>query len=113
MFGGEDEMEMIIAVCVVFWAVALVHLCTRRDIEIHRKLSWVVTILVLNALGALLYLFFGPKRSSIRERGPDVPPFQPEGRSWNPIIGENRFAEGEGLNPKEDTSPNQPPEATR
>lgn len=35
--------------------------------------------------------------------GEDAVPINPEGRSWNPILGVNPFASGEGLNPIEDT----------
>ena len=104
-------MELIIVVCVVLWAATLFLLCTRRDIEIHSKLSWVVTLLVLNALGALLYLIFGPKRQEVPD-APDTPPYEPEGQSWNPILGYNRFPEGEGLNPKRQTFPNPASDAT-
>jgi hypothetical protein len=104
-------MELFIALCIVFWAVTLVMLCGRRDIEIHSKLSWVVTLLVLNAVGALLYLFFAPKRRQVPQV-PEVPPVEPEGMAWSPILGYNRFAEGEGLNPGKQTQPGEPPEAT-
>ncbi len=55
-------MELFITVFLIIWGVALVSLCSRRDIEIHSKITWLVTVLVLNALGALIYLFFGPNR---------------------------------------------------
>ena len=97
-------MGLFITVCVIIWGIALVSLCSRRDIEIHSKLTWVVTVLVLNALGALIYLFFGPKRREIDDRNSridaDATPLTPKGQSWNPILGENRLAEGEGLNPR-------------
>jgi hypothetical protein len=83
---------------VVIWAIALISLCSRRDIEIHAKLAWVVTVLVLNTLGALIYFFFGPSRQS--DGAPEGAPVTPEGEAWNPILGENRMADGEGLNPK-------------
>ena len=102
-------MELLAILCALIWAIGLVSLCSRRDIEIHSKLSWVVTVLVLNALGALLYFIFGPRRelSDGQETAidPDAIPVTPEGRSWNPILGENWMAEGEGLNPKKTTEP--------
>lgn len=96
-------MELLITVCLIIWAVALVSLCSRRDIEIHSKLTWVVTVLVLNALGALIYFAFGPRRQTAEETpiDADAVPVTPKGKSWNPILGENRMAAGEGLNPKE------------
>lgn len=97
-------MELFITACLILWGGALVSLCSRRDIEIHRKVSWIVTVLVLNALGAVIYLFLGPKRSveddTVSRFDPEATPVTPEGESWNPIIGENRMAEGEGLNPR-------------
>jgi len=70
------------AVCVIIWAVALMSLCSRRDIDIHSKLSWVVTVLVLNTLGALIYFLFGPKRQASGESpvDADAVPMVPEGR---------------------------------
>jgi hypothetical protein len=101
-------MELFITVCVIIWGIALVSLCSRRDIEIHTKLTWVVIVLALNALGALIYLFFGPKRKEVDDRTSRIDgkatPFTPEGESWNPILGENRMAEGEGLNPRKTKS---------
>lgn len=99
-------MELLIIMCAVLWIAALVALCSRRDIEIHRKLSWVVTVLVLNALGGLLYFIFGPKSNGVKESfpiDPDAKPVSPENRSWNPILGENPFPPGQGLNPKEES----------
>ncbi len=95
-------MGLFIAVCAIIWLVALVSLCSRRDIEIHSKLSWLATVLVLNAVGALIYFVFGPERQTSNEApvDADAVPVTPEGQSWNPILGENRMAEGEGLNPK-------------
>ena len=95
-------MQLFVAACVITWAVALISLCGRRDIEIHDKLTWVVTVLVLNALGALIYFIFGPRRQAIAKPqiDADAIPVTPEGTSWNPILGENRMAGGEGLNPK-------------
>ena len=101
-------MELFMTVCVIIWGVALVSLCSRRDIDIHSKLTWVVTVLVLNALGALIYLFVGPKRSGVGDPASqidaDATPLTPKGESWNPILGENRLAEGEGLNPRKTKS---------
>lgn len=89
----------------ILWLVAVVSLCSRRDIEIHAKLSWVVTVLILNVLGALIYFIFGPRRPptpSDKEIpiDPDAKPYVPPGVSWNPILGENRLPPGQGLNPK-------------
>ena len=100
-------MELLIAVCIILWLWALILLCSRRDIEIHRKLSWVVTLLVLNVIGALIYFIFAPRWSPApiapdQAIDPEAKPINPEGRSWNPILGENRFAAGKGLNPKEE-----------
>ena len=97
-------MQLFVFVCAVIWTLALVSLCSRRDIEIHRKLTWIVTVLALNALGAIIYFFFGPKKRAIDDPtsriDADATPVTPQGESWNPILGENRMAEGEGLNPR-------------
>jgi hypothetical protein len=107
-------MQLLIAVGVVIWAIALVSLCGRRDIEIHRKVTWIVIVLVLNALGAVLYFAFGPRQqglpgSDADRIDPDAEPVNPEGSSWNPILGENRLPAGEGLNPKDETAPQDVP----
>ena len=60
-------MPLLALVLAIIWIIALVSLCSRRDIDIHDKLSWVVTVLVLNALGALIYFFLGPKRQAADE----------------------------------------------
>lgn len=95
-------------VCVLaglVWFCALICLCSRRDIEIHRKLTWVVTVLVLSVLGALIYFIFGPSR--VMEGAdkefpidPDAKPYVPPGESWNPILGGNHLPPGQGLNSK-------------
>jgi hypothetical protein len=98
-------MPLFVTVCAVIWAMALISLCSRRDIDIHSKLTWVVTVLALLAPGAVIYFFFGPKRRAgddpTTRIDADATPVTPEGESWNPILGENRLAEGEGLNPRE------------
>ena len=79
-------MELFIVACLLIWLWALVSVCSRRDIDIHNKVSWVVTILVLNALGALLYLVACPKQeptpASTCGARPDTIPESPEGRAW-------------------------------
>ena len=105
-------MRLFVVVGMVIWIWALVSLCSRRDIEIHSKVSWVVTVLVLNAAGALLYFIFGP-RGQIADADRavidvDAVPITPEGTSWNPILGDNRMAEGEGLNPRQEEHQKEP-----
>ena len=85
------------------WLFALVSLCSRRDIAIHRKLSWVVAVPVLNVVGAVIYFVAGPTCARPPSNpddaiDPDAEPIQPPGQSWNPILGVNRAAAGEGLN---------------
>lgn len=98
-------MTLLYIIGLILWIAAIVSLCSRRDVEIHRKLTWVVTVLVLNVLGALIYFIFGPRRApqptdkEIRI-DPDAKPYVPAGVSWNPILGENRLPPGQGLNPK-------------
>ncbi len=91
----------------IVWIAAVISLCSRRDIEIHAKLSWVVTVLLLNVLGALIYFIFGPRRPP-KPTDQEIPidqdakPYVPPGASWNPIQGENYLPPGQGLNPKAD-----------
>jgi len=103
-------MKLLAVCCALVWAGTLVSLCSRRDIEIHRKLSWVVTLLVLNVVGALLYLVFGPKQeeasgSADEAIDPDAEPYTPDAGSWNPLTGGNRLPAGAGLNPKDNPGP--------
>ena len=99
---------MLYVICSITWLIwlsAIISLCTRRDIEIHRKLTWIVTVLVLNVIGALIYFIFVPSRAKTREANdfpidPDSTPYTPPGESWNPILGVNPFPSGQGLNPK-------------
>lgn len=103
-------MNPLYLACLIAWVFALISLCSRRDIDIHRKLTWIVIVLLLNVVGAALYFLLGPRRLP-KTSGPDVDvdgdidpdakPIMPAGTSWNPILGENRFAPGVGLNPKE------------
>lgn len=98
-------MTLFFILSLILWLVAVVSLCSRRDIEIHAKLSWVVTVLILNVLGALIYFIFGPRRPPAPGDkeipiDPDAKPYVPPGVSWNPILGENRLPPGQGLNPK-------------
>jgi len=94
-----------IIISLFLWIIALVALLIRRDIDIHDKLSWVVTILLLNGIGAILYFVFGPKRKYSERDKPEVNenavPINPEKSSWNPVLGQNRMSKGVGLNPKE------------
>ena len=88
----------------VVWVIALVNLCSRRDIDVHSKISWVVIVVVLHFIGAIIYFIWGPKSETKKVQKPEVPddsePFYPENmKSWNPITGYNQGESGEGLNP--------------
>ena len=107
--GGNDpevRIRATVIISLIIWLAALVGLLSRRDVEIHEKLSWVVTIIVLNGIGGLLYFTFGPRAEQEQDQNefldhldPNAKPFRVEGTSWNPILGENRLTKGEGLNP--------------
>jgi len=99
-------MEILIAIILLFWGFSLICICSRRDIDVHDKITWVVVILVLNVLGSLVYFALGPKRK-LPDDHPDVilsklksnKPIAPKGcESWNPIIGYNSNEAGTGLN---------------
>lgn len=109
-------MELLAIVCLLIWIGALVMLCSRRDVEINEKLSWVVAILVLNVFGAILYCLFGPKLKTLPTPGDppidsDTAPMMQKGKLWNPIIGENHMAEGEGFNSRDIKTSDQDPDA--
>ena len=106
-------MTLLTIIGLIIWLAAVVSLCSRRDIEIHSKLTWVVTVLILNILGAIIYFIFGPRHAPEPEDkeveiDPDAKPFVPPGVSWNPILGENRLPSGQGLNPKSEPAPDDP-----
>jgi hypothetical protein len=101
----DDIMLLAALASIVLWIVALVNLLRRRDVDIHDKLTWVVTVLLLNGIGAILYFIFGPERQPHGSRptaiDPDARPIAPESESWNPILGVNHMAKGQGLNPRD------------
>ena len=100
-------MNLIYLICIVVWIATLISLFRRRDIGSGKRIYWIVTVLVLNVLGVLLYFLFGPPRtgdpiSAEAEIDPNAEPVLSGETSWNPIQGQNRFPPGQGLNPKED-----------
>ncbi len=100
-------MKLFYLICAAIWIATLVSLLRRRDIAFRRKQAWVAAVLVLNVIGVLLYFLIGPRRVCARppaeaEIDPGAEPVLPEGTAWNPILGENRFPPGQGLNPKAD-----------
>ena len=60
-------MEGAIVISLIIWGIALVGLCSRRDIEIHNKISWLVTILVLNVVGAIFYFIFSVEVKKLKQ----------------------------------------------
>ncbi len=101
-------MNLTYLICIVVWIATLISLFRRRDIEGGKRIYWIVTVLVLNVIGVLLYFLFGPQRtrdpiSADAEIDPNVEPVLAGETSWNPIQGENRFPPGQGLNPKADS----------
>jgi predicted membrane channel-forming protein YqfA (hemolysin III family) len=100
-------MKLIYVICIVVWIATLISLFRRRDMESGKRILWIVTVLVLNVIGVLLYFLFGPRRASAPISGdaeidPNAEPVLSGETSWNPIQGENRFPAGQGLNPKAD-----------
>ncbi len=55
-------------VSVIVWLTALISLLSRRDIDIHDKVTWVVVVLLLNGLGGLIYFLFAPPSTITEER---------------------------------------------
>jgi predicted membrane channel-forming protein YqfA (hemolysin III family) len=56
-----------IVVSLIIWGIALVGLCSRRDIDVHSKISWLVVILVLNIVGAIIYFIFSPEVKKVEQ----------------------------------------------
>ena len=44
---GNDMYYLLPIILVVIWATALIGLCSRRDIDVHTKISWLVVVIVL------------------------------------------------------------------
>ena len=59
-------MNLFYLVCIVVWIATLISLFRRRDIGSGKRIYWIVTVLVLNVLGVLLYFLFGPHEQAIQ-----------------------------------------------
>jgi predicted membrane channel-forming protein YqfA (hemolysin III family) len=55
-----NGLRLLIYISEIVWLATLINLLSRRNIDIHDKLSWVVALLLLNIIGAILYMFFAP-----------------------------------------------------
>jgi uncharacterized membrane protein len=44
----------------VFWVIGLVHCLTNKALQGNDKLVWILVVILLNALGAVLYFFLAP-----------------------------------------------------
>ena len=55
-------MYLLILLSFIAWGMALIGLCSRRDIDVHSKISWLVVILVFHGIGAILYFLFSSNR---------------------------------------------------
>lgn len=54
------------AVSALFWVGALVHLLCNRSLEGTERIVWLLVVILLNALGAVLYFFIAPLPPSSR-----------------------------------------------
>lgn len=54
------------AVSALFWIGALVHLLRNRSLEGTERIVWLLVVILLNALGAVLYFFIAPLPPSSR-----------------------------------------------
>ena len=54
-------MVAAIFISLIIWGIALIGLCSRRDIDVHDKISWLVVVLVFNTIGAIIYFIFSPR----------------------------------------------------
>jgi hypothetical protein len=48
-------------VSLAFWIFGLVHLLRNRSIEGNDRIVWLLVVILLNALGAVLYFFVAPQ----------------------------------------------------
>lgn len=53
-------------VSALFWVGALVHLLCNRSLEGTERIVWLLVVILLNALGAVLYFFIAPLPPSSR-----------------------------------------------
>ncbi len=47
-------------ISLLFWILGLIHCLTNRALEGNDKIIWVLVVILLNALGAVLYFFIAP-----------------------------------------------------
>ncbi len=47
-------------VSLLFWIIGLVHCLTNKALQGNDKIVWVLVVILLNALGTLLYFFLAP-----------------------------------------------------
>lgn len=53
-------------VSALFWVGALVHLLCNRSLEGTERIVWLLVVILLNALGGVLYFFIAPLPPSAR-----------------------------------------------
>lgn len=86
------------------------------QIDLTRLVVWsfIILALMLIAIGFISDLDDKNKKSQNKPSkqntpdeaiDPDAEPLEPSGQSWNPILGANQFAAGEGLNPADKKRP--------
>ena len=83
-------------------------------IDLTRLVVWSFTILALMLIAVGFVGNLEDKKRPKKASGPsnhqdtidpDAEPIEPTGQPWNPILGANRFAAGEGLNPADKKRP--------
>ncbi|WP_415909787.1 PLD nuclease N-terminal domain-containing protein [Oleiharenicola sp. Vm1] len=62
VFGGAVVLALL-----ALWVYALVSAIQNERLDSARRLAWVLVILLVNGLGALLYLLIAPNRPSAEE----------------------------------------------
>ncbi|MBN8711955.1 MAG: hypothetical protein BGO12_16405 [Verrucomicrobia bacterium 61-8] len=59
-FTVMATMLLLTGVSTLFWIGGLVHLLCNRSLEGTERIVWLLVVILLNALGAVLYFFIAP-----------------------------------------------------
>jgi hypothetical protein len=54
------SMAVFSIISVIFWIIGLVHCLTNKSLQGNEKIVWILVVILLNALGSVLYFFLAP-----------------------------------------------------
>lgn len=54
-------------ISLLFWIIGLVHCLTNKALQGNDKIVWILVVILLNALGAVLYFFLAPNPGVINQ----------------------------------------------